>query len=93
MLDLNWNKARNLSPLFSLTRLTALELDGNQITNLEPLSTLINLNELGLRYNRIIDIKPLVENAGLADFDVVYLGGNQLSQASMNIYIPQLSER
>ncbi len=93
ILDLRWNRIRNISPLSSLTKLTALDLDGNQIKNVIPLSSLINLNELGLRWNQIEDIQPLVENSGLSDWDIIYLGGNRLSDTSLSVYIPQLKAR
>ncbi len=93
ILDLRWNRVRNVSPLSSLAKLTVLELDGNQIKNVKPLASLNNLNELALRWNQIEDIQHLLENSGLSEWDVIYLGGTRLSDASLNVYIPQLEER
>jgi Leucine-rich repeat (LRR) protein len=93
ILDLRWNRVRNVSSLSSLAKLTVLELDGNKIKNVKPLASLNNLNELALRWNQIEDIQSLVKNEGLSEWDVIYLGGNLLSDASLNVYIPQLEER
>ena len=43
--------------------------------------------------NNIRDISPLVMNSGLSEGDFVHLGGNPLSDESINVYIPQLLER
>jgi Leucine-rich repeat (LRR) protein len=78
MLYLCGNKISDLSPLASLTNLTALHLWGNQISDLSPLSDLTNLRELYLPGNNISDLSPLVENSGLGSGDEIWLGDNNL---------------
>jgi len=48
---------------------------------------------LYLHNNLIADIYPLVGNGGLGTGDRVYLGGNPLSEDSINTYIPELVAR
>ena len=73
--------------------LRSLHGASNRISDLSPLAELVNLGGLDLRDNRILDISPLVENEALAEGDWVALGGNPLSEISLNTHIPTLLER
>ncbi len=90
---LNSNSITSLAPLAGLTTLEGLDLMINQISDLTPLGSLLNLHDLNLVYNNITDIQPLVDNAGLGAGDVVYLGGNPLSQQAVTVQIPALQAR
>lgn len=90
---LNSNNISSISPLSGLTALEGLDLSMNQISNLGPLTGLTNLNDLSLVYNQISDVQPLVDNSGLATGDIVYLGGNTLSQQAIEVQIPALEAR
>lgn len=90
---LNSNNITSISPLSGLTTLEGLDLSMNQISNLGPLTGLVNLHDLSLVYNQISDVQPLVDNTGLATGDIVYLGGNSLSQQAIEVQIPALETR
>lgn len=77
-LSLGGNQISDVGPLASLSSVKSLGLAVNQISDLGPLSGLNLLAYLDLQRNRIADIQPLVDNAGLADLDVVDLSGNCL---------------
>jgi hypothetical protein len=87
---------RNISNLTGLeycTNLTHLDLSYNQIGNIAPLANLTNLAYLQLDLNEIDNISSLVENEGFGEGDTIYLRGNPLSFATINVYIPQLGGR
>ena len=83
----------NLTGLEHCTNLTHLDLSYNQIGNIAPLAGLINLAYLQLDLNQISNISSLVENEGFGGGDAIYLRGNPLSFASVNVYIPGLRGR
>jgi len=87
------NQISDISPLASLTNLTNLYLAANQISDISPLASLTDLTQLTLFINQITDISPLIANSGLSAGDTVNLGGNPMSDTSVNVYIPQLEER
>jgi CHAT domain-containing protein len=66
---------QDLSPLSSLTHLTALNLAGNQITDLQPLTQLTQLSFLLLTDNQISDITPLSQ---LTNLNYVMVDRNQI---------------
>jgi Leucine-rich repeat (LRR) protein len=70
-----------------------LDLMYNQIIDLSPLITLVNLATVNLDYNLITDIQPLVDNTGIGSGDILYLGGNELSQQAIDVEIPALQAR
>ena len=93
-LDLSLNyRISDISHLANLTSLIYLDLWHNQIEYISAVANLTSLEELGLQKNQISDIKPLVDNPGLGEGDVIWLGGNRLSDTSLNTYIPQLQAR
>ena len=83
----------SLAGLEGAAGLSSLHGAYNGISDLSPLAELANLGGLDLRDNRISDISPLVENDALAEGDWVALGGNPLSEKSLNTHIPTLLER
>lgn len=89
------NHVSDITLLSDLINLEQLALRNNSISDISPLSDLNNLKWLCLGYNQISDIEPLVRNTGLnSSEDEVYLwGDNPLSNASINIYIPELQAR
>jgi len=96
------NNISDISALAGKPKLEVLTLGRNNVSDISPLANLGYLEFLDLEGNNISDISPLVENTrnavrgsnrGLAAGDVVYLGGNPLSEKSKNVYIPQLEER
>ena len=105
-LDLSKNAVEDLTALAGLVQLKELYLQGNQISDITPLANLIQLNKLNLHDNMIVDLKPLVDNPGLGNEnpaqlegkfdnheDVVTVGGNPLSEVSINVYFPALRAR
>jgi hypothetical protein len=87
---------KNISDLSGLEHcidLTHLDLSHNQISNLTPPANLINLAYLQLDLNQIGNISYLVENDGFGGGDAIYLRGNPISFASINVYIPELRGR
>ena len=93
VLELQDNRIRDISPIAALTRLRFLDLADNAIRDLSPLQDLRRLQRLDLANNDIRDIEPLLANSGLGAGDTVYLQGNPLDSASINIHIPALTER
>jgi parallel beta-helix repeat protein len=90
---LNNNEISNISAVFGLINMRYLWLGANSISDISAISGLVNLQQLGLNDNEISDISPLVANAGLSTGDTIYLGGNPLSDVSLNTYIPQIEAR
>ncbi|MDE2816083.1 MAG: leucine-rich repeat domain-containing protein [Chloroflexota bacterium] len=83
----------SLDGLEAAQALEQLFASSNDIADLSPLAELPRLSGLDLRNNRISDLGPLVSNANLGDGDWVNLGGNPLSEESVNEHIPALLER
>lgn len=92
-LYLDGNQISDISPLAGLTSLRELYLYSNQISDISALEHLVSLTTLDLGDNQISDISPLVANAGLGEGDFVALTDNPLSEASLEVYIPQLEGR
>ncbi|MBT9147988.1 MAG: Internalin-A [Syntrophomonadaceae bacterium] len=90
---LRFYRITDISPLANLTNLTWLSLERSHVTDISPLANLTNLMWLCLRESRVSDISPLLINEGLSSGDGINLIGNPLSEASLNIYIPQLEGR
>jgi hypothetical protein len=87
---------RSISDLTGLEHcvdLTHLDLCYNQIANITPLASLVSLAYLQLDMNQVDNISSLVENGGLGRGDAIYLRGNPVSFASINVYIPELRGR
>ena len=84
---------RSLSGLEGAQGMRALHAASNLIADLSPLADLVNVTELDLRDNRISDISPLVDGEALSTGDWLALGGNPLSEESLNTHIPALLER
>ena len=87
---IQYGEISDLSPLAGLTNLTGLGFPFNEISDISPLASLTNLTTLYLDYNKIVDISPLTSLTSLKTLSLFY---NPLSNASVNIYIPQLKER
>jgi len=83
----------NLTGLEHCTDLTHLDLSYNQIGIIAPLANLTNLAYLQLDLNQIGNIGYLAENEGFGGGDAMYIQGNPLSFASINVYIPELRGR
>ena len=79
-----------LAGLEAATSLQTLLAASNRIGDLSPLAALSGLWGMDLRDNRISDLGPLVSNA---HFTWANLGGNPLSEKSVNEHIPALLER
>ena len=62
----------------NLINLATITLNYNQISDISPLKNLTSLTDPSLCGNQISDISPLVENDGLGEGDIVYLGDNRL---------------
>ena len=91
-LNLANNLIVDVSPLGGLTSLGTLDLRHNQIVDVSPLVGLTRLWYLYLANNLIVDVSPLSELSlyRLAELD---LRRNPLSDASIDIHIPAISER
>ena len=61
-------------------------MGANEIEDLSPLVPLTSLESLDLSCNWIEDLGPLLNNIGLGEGDVLYLGGDQV------LYGPQEME-
>ena len=84
---------RSLAGLEGAQAMGTLHAASNLISDLSPLADLANLYALDLRDNRISDISPLVDGDALSAGDWVVLGGNPLSEKSLNTHVPTLLER
>ena len=83
----------DLAGLESAHALSLLYAASNAIADLSPLALLPELTELDLRDNRIVDLGPLLANTDVADGDRVAVGGNPLSEDSVNEHVPALLAR
>ena len=86
----------DLAGLSAAKNLTRLYAASNEISDLSPLAELGLLAELDLRDNRVTDLAPLVSNADFGNGEDDYwvnLGGNPLSEESINEHVPALLER
>ena len=92
-LRLHGAQIRDFTGLEAAANLERLYAGSNGVEDLSPLAGLTALSELDLRNNRVSNLGPLVENANLGDGDWVNLGGNPLSEESINEHIPALLER
>ena len=79
VLDLNFNRITDLSPLSGLSGMQVLNLGVNQITDLSPLSGLSGMQILQLDGNQITDLSPL---SGLSRMWLLNLGVNQITDLS-----------
>ncbi len=79
--------------MVGLINITRLELFDNNISDISSLAAMNHLTFLQLFGNSVSDLSPLVANTGLGDGDVVYVGENPLSYASIHTHIPILLER
>lgn len=86
-------RVTNFAGLEAAVNLKHLYAASNSVADLSPLTHLSELGALDLRNNRISDLSPLVANPELGDGDWVNLGGNPLSEESINEHIPALLER
>ena len=87
------NKISDVPPLSGLTNLVWLNLNRNSVMDVSALSVLTNLQTLFLSNNRIRDLSPLSANTGLGSGDRVYVRGNPLNAASLNVHVPALQAR
>ncbi len=92
-LRVNGRGIASLVGLEGAVGLSTLHGASNRISDLSPLSELANLNGLDLRDNHISDISPLIAQDTLSQGDWVALGGNPLSETSLNTHVPVLLER
>ena len=92
-LALGVNDIADVSALSGLTNLSDLSLESNDIADVSALSGLTNLRRLYLSNNRIRDLSPLSANTGLGSGDQVYVKGNPLNAASLNVHVPALQAR
>lgn len=82
-----------LTGLEYAVNLERLDLRGNRIADIGPLASLHRLRRIELDDNGVTDIAPLAANEGIGPGDVVFLGGNPLSAASMSELIPALESK
>ena len=92
-LRLHGARIADLAGLEAASKLERLYAASNAVADLSPLAGLSWLAGLDLRHNRISDLGALVSNADLAGGDWVNLGGNPLSEESVNEHVPALLER
>ena len=83
----------DLSPLAGLSRLRVLNFHGNMVRDLGPLRNMHSLGEIDMSANEVEDLSPLVENTGFSVNDLLYYGGNPLSDESLNTHLPALRAR
>jgi len=72
----------NISSLYPLTQLQALNLSDDTITDVAPLAEMVQLTELNLYNNHVADISPL---AGLVNLETLDLSYNDLGNAASNL--------
>jgi hypothetical protein len=89
ILSLKNNTIHDISPLEFLT-LDKLYLDENQIVDISHIAGMTSLNTLSLAENFIGDIEPILQNAGIANGDVVNIASNPLNAMSYCVSIPEL---
>ncbi len=90
------NLISDVSALSTLTQLTALNLGRNNIADISVFSELIQLDRLVLDNNDIADVSPLLTlnlTETHLDSTGLYLIGNPLSFASINMHIPALQAK
>jgi hypothetical protein len=92
-IELNDNEISDISPLASLSKLSEIDLSHNQIGDISALASLPKINMVNLDDNLINDISPLLTNPGMSDGVHILLSNNQLSQTSLNKYIPELESK
>ena len=92
---LNSNNISDASPLADLAKLAELWLDSNNISDVSSLAGLTNLTELWLNSNNISDVSPLItpDPEATSEGLSLFLGGNPLSDASINTHIPVLQAK
>ena len=93
---LSGNSISDISALAGLTRLEILTLSGNSISDISALAGLTRLERLDLTDNDISDVSPLLAlNLIGTSWDPtgLYLEGNPLSYASINMHIPALQAK
>jgi Leucine-rich repeat (LRR) protein len=90
------NPISDISALAGLIQLTDLEFDSNSISDISALAGLTRLERLDLTDNDISDVSPLLAlNLIGTSWDPtgLYLEGNPLSYASINMHIPALQAK
>ena len=83
----------DLAGLEAATNLQWLFAGSNALYDLRPLAGLDRLRGLDLSDNLISDLSPLAANAGLGAGDWVNLGGNPLTEESLNTHVPALLDK
>lgn len=76
------NRVRDLSPLTSLTNLSALVLDNNEIVDISPLASLNNLKILRIAFNPVQSLDFI---AGLSNLEFIFFGANHSKAFSVEI--------
>ena len=95
-LNLSNTAISDVSALAALKQLEYLNLRNTAISDVSPLTALKQLEYLNLRWNFIWDIFPLMTLAqlkGSRDWHGLYLEGNPLSYATVNIHVPDLQTK
>lgn len=95
LIELRVHGARvaDFAGLEAAAKLERLYAASNAVADLSPLAGLSGLSGLDLRDNRISDLGPLVSNADFGEGDWLNIGGNPLSEKSVNEDVPALLER
>jgi len=93
ILVLSNNQITDTGWLVNMTDLRVLDLDNNGISDISVMQNLTNLQELELTNNEISDISALFNNSGLGSGDEIFLQGNPLDGAALQIHIPALEAR
>lgn len=70
VLDLRWNKIKDIKPLENLKQLEVLKIDFNEIEDITPLLSLTKLKELWIHNNKIRDIRGIKELKELKHLDL-----------------------
>jgi Leucine-rich repeat (LRR) protein len=87
------NEVEDISGIKNLENLDFLDAADNKIKDISELQYLPGIHLIGLSNNEIEDLLPLVNNPYLGEGVYLYIGGNPLSEKSINVYIPALVER
>ena len=72
VLDLRWNKIKDVKPLKNLKKLEVLKINFNQIEDIKPLLNLTNIKELWLHNNKISDIRGIGKLTKLEHLDISF---------------------
>lgn len=86
-INLQFNSLTDISSLSNMSELKRLYIEYNEISDIGVVGNFSQLEIFYAYHNQISDISPLTQ---LTNLRYVDLGGNPLSDDSINVYIPQI---